>query len=340
MIKVYDINKNFLKLYDNCKDLCSVASLDTGLQTLSFKLPLTDQNLAIVAEQRYVETSDYSYIIKEVNENDHKYISVYCGPNIEELKYNLIPVYDVIGTNIQGAFEAAVAAAEGWSIDYQSTYLNQVEYHMLHQTPYEVFKMLKEDFSLDVFYDTKEKVVRVYNHMGENRGIYFSNQLRLQLLKKQSQSYDFVTVLYPIGKDNLTIASINNGSSIIQNFQYCNKYLSKYYIQNDIEEAQQLKMMAEAYLDYYSMPITGYQLSVSELPTQINLGDDIIIVDKIKRTKQKQRAVKVFRYPAEPEKDKVELSNAIVNFADTLTKFKTDTDRQIEYIKNNLAILE
>lgn len=256
------------------------------------------------------------------------------------MKYTLIPVYDVIGTNIQGAFEAAINATTEWKLDYQSTYQNQVEYHMLHQTPYEVIKMLKEDWGVEVFFDTKEKMVRVYNHMGGNRGMYFSNELRLQLLKKQSQSYDFTTVLFPVGKDNLSIASVNNGSSIIENFQYCGKYLPKYYIQNDITEAQQLKMMAEAYLAYYSAPITGYALSLSGLPQDVQLGDDIILVDKIKRTKQKQRIKKIYRYPFEPEKDKVELSNAIVNFADTLTKFQTNTDRQIEYIKNNLATLE
>lgn len=340
MIKIYDTNKKFLKLIDKCKDMCTVASLDTGLQTLSFKLPLNDQNLAIVQEEGYVTTADYNYVIKEVNQNDHKFISVYCNPEIEELKYTLIPVYDVIGTNIQGAFEAAINTTTEWKLDYQSTYQNQVEYHMLHQTPYEVIKMLKEDWGVEVFFDTKEKKVRVYNHMGGNRGMYFSNELRLQLLKKQSQSYDFTTVLFPVGKDNLSIASVNNGSSIIENYQYCGKYLPKYYIQNDITEAQQLKMMAEAYLAYYSAPITGYALSLSGLPQDIQLGDDIILVDKIKRTKQKQRIKKIYRYPFEPEKDKVELSNAIVNFADTLTKFQTNTDRQIEYIKNNLATLE
>jgi phage minor structural protein len=176
--------------------------------------------------------------------------------------------------------------------------------------------------------------------MGSNRGMYFSNELRLQLLKKQSQSYDFTTVLFPVGKDNLSIASVNNGRNTIENFQYCGKYLPQYYVQKDVTEAQQLKMMAEAYLAYYSTPITGYALSLSGLPQDVQLGDDIILVDKIKRTKQKQRIKKIYRYPFEPEKDKVELSNAIVNFADTLTKFQTDTDRQIEYIKNNLTTLE
>lgn len=48
MVKIYDTDKKFLKLIDKCKDMRTVASLDTGLQTLSFKLPMIEENLAIV----------------------------------------------------------------------------------------------------------------------------------------------------------------------------------------------------------------------------------------------------------------------------------------------------
>ena len=338
MIKIYDTDKNFLKLVDKSKDMCVIASLDTGLKTLSFKLPVTEQNLAVVQQEGYVTTADYNYVIKEVNENNYKYMSIYCSPDIEELKHTLIPVYDIIEKNIEGALTTALEGTS-WTLDYQCTYLNQVEYHTLRTTPYEAIQQIKEDFNLEIFFDTKEKVVRVYGHMGENRGMYFSNELRLKLLKKQSQCYDFTTVLYPIGKNGLNITAINNGSPIIQNFSYCDKYLPQYWVQDDIEQAQQLKMMAEAYLNYYSSPIVGYELQLSGLPLQVELGDDIILVDKIKRTKQKQRVKKIYRYPHEPERDKIQLSNAIVNFADMLTKFNNNTDRQIAYIKANLATL-
>lgn len=98
-------------------------------------------------------------------------------------------------------------------------------------------------------------------------------------------------------------------------------------------------MAAQAYLDYYSMPITSYSLDLSTLPLDVRIGDNIILVDKIKRTKQKQRVVKMIRYPESPEKDKVELSNQIVNFAQTFTSFNSDYKKQIAYIKKNLATL-
>ena len=340
MIKIYDSEKNFLKLIDICKDMRIVSKLDTGYKKMSFRLPINDENLSIVKEEGYVSTADYNYVIKEVNENDHDFMTVYCNPDIEALKYSFIPVYDIIDKTIQQALESAVTAAEGWSVDYQCTYINAVEYHLLRTTPYEVIRMIQKDFDLDVFFDTKEKKVRVWGHKGENRGVYFSNELRLKLLKKQSQCYSLITVLYPVGKNGINISSVNNGSPILENFDYCNKYLAKYWEQPDIEQPQQLKMLAEAYLNYYSAPITSYAIELSGLPQDIELGDDIIIVDKIKRVKQKQRVKVIYEYPFEPEKNRVEISNAIVNFADTLTKFSTDMEKQIEYIKKNLATLE
>lgn len=98
-------------------------------------------------------------------------------------------------------------------------------------------------------------------------------------------------------------------------------------------------MAAQAYLDYYSMPIVSYNLELSMLPKETQLGDNIILVDKIKRTKQRQRVVKMIKYPYTPEKDKVELSNQIVNFAETFTSFNSDYKKQIAYIKKNLTTL-
>ena len=60
--------------------------------------------------------------------------------------------------------------------------------------------------------------------MGGDRGTYFSNEIRLKLLNQQGNTYDYITVIYPIGKDGITIGPVNNGSNILENYQYSNKY--------------------------------------------------------------------------------------------------------------------
>lgn len=338
MLKIYDTDFNFKILIDKCKDACVTTVLSTGLQTLSFKLPQTDKYLALIAEEYYVETADAVYVIKEINMDKNNFISVYCNANIEELRHTLLNVFDAFDINIEQCFSKIIKDTN-WTLKYNSALLTVVEYKEANITCYDMIKKVVEDYNLEIFFDTKHKVIEVYDYMGKDLGTFFSNELNLKILNRQGQSYDFATVLYPIGKDGLTIADVNNGNDFIENFSYCNKYLPKYWIQDDIEHAEQLKMAATAYLSYISSPIVSYKLELSKLPPETAIGDNIILIDKLKRIKQRQRVVKTIHYPFSPEKDKIEISNQIVNFANIFTKFNSDYDKQIAYIKRNLATL-
>lgn len=342
MLKIYDTNHTYVASIEKSKDLCITSTLKDGFNTLSFKLPLTDENLAIVDEEYYVEMNDYNYVIKEINLARNDFINIYCNPDIDELKYNLISTFDAFDINIEAAITKLLNQGHcGWVLEYNSTMkLDKVDYKEANKSVFELLELIKSDYDLEYWYDTKAKVLEVYDHLGGSRGSYFSNELRLKLLNQQSNSYDYITVIYPIGKDGITIGVVNNSINLLENYQYCNKYKPIYWIQDDIESADQLKMAAQAYLDYYSMPIVSYSLELSALPKETNIGDTIILVDKIKRTKQKQRVVKIIRYPYSPERDRVEVSNQIVNFAETFLKFNSDYDKQIAYIKKNLATLE
>ena len=86
MIKIYDTNHKFLALLDVVNDCYTEETLNTGLRTLSFSAPLTDENIRNLQEENYIETSDYSYVIKEVNIEDNDYIIIYCKGNIEDLE--------------------------------------------------------------------------------------------------------------------------------------------------------------------------------------------------------------------------------------------------------------
>lgn len=341
MLKIYDTNYDYVSTVDIAKDLCITSTLKDGFNTLSFKLPLTDEYLAMIDEEYFVEVDNYSYVVKEINLSTNDFMQIFCNPNIDELKYNLVSVFDAVDINIEQAIEKLLTQSHcGWTLQYLSTLRqDRVEYRLATMSPYEILLKIKEDFSLEYWFDTKNKILKVFDYIGANKGTYFSNDKRLKLLSKQSNSYDFITVIYPIGKNNIMIGPVNNNSNILENYQYCDKYKPIYWIQEDIEFMDQLKMAAQAYLDYYSMPITSYALDLSTLPPETKIGDNIILVDKIKRTKQKQRVVKIVRYPNNPERDKVELSNQIVNFAQTFTSFNSDYKKQIAYIKKNLATL-
>lgn len=227
-----------------------------------------------------------------------------------------------------------------WSIEYHSNVKNIVQYKLANKSAYEVLELIRAELGLQLLYDTKNKKVKVYTKVGKNRGFLFSNELKLKTLKRQGQSYNICTVVYPLGKDGLNIGSVNNSINFIQNYSYTNKYLPVYYIDEDIDKAQDLKMAAQSYLNQHCAPIVGYSLSISALPKEIGLGDTVILVDKNKRIRTPQRVIKITQYPFEPEKDKVEISNRIVDFSQMINHINTDYENKIAYIRENLKELK
>ena len=336
MIKVYDSNYRFLKLLSICRDLHTTETLNTGLKSLYFQVPCEAEYLDIIQEENYVETIDYSYIIKELILEDNNFISVYCVPNIENIKGRVFRIFDAFDMSLPQAYAYCLSLSDDWTLDYQSKKMDMVRYQLSNTTGYDMIEVLATDFGQELWFDTKKKVLSVYDRLGAEFGAFYSNELRLKKLVKQSQSYDYFTVLHPIGKDGLTIGLINNGKDYLEDFTYTNKYIEKIMIDEEIEAVEELKAKAEKYLAENCMPKASFKLSLSQLGEEVSLGDVVYLVDKIKQIKQKQRVVKIIRYPNEPEKDSVEISNLQVDFARDFVKQQKEIRKEIALIKKKL----
>ena len=338
MIKIYDSTHSFVNYIDIVKDMCVSTVLKTGLKNLSFKLPVTDEYLSMISEEYYVHTQDYNYVVKEIVMDTNDFFTVYCNADVEDLKGNILPTFDAIDINIIACIEKAINQLSlPWTVESNITMRDRVQYNLARMTVWECLDQIKEDYGLEYWFDTKEKKIKVYTAMGSARGVAFMNELRLKALTRQGQSYDFATILYPIGKDGLTIANVNNGRQYIENFDYSTKRITAYYINEDIEYAEDLKRLAEDYLAIISAPVVSYSVKASSLPDNLTIGDTIILVDNIKKIRQNQRVVKIKHYPDTPEKDTIELSNEIVNFAAQYSFFNSEYRKTIQYVKDNLA---
>ena len=333
MIKVYDSNYNFLKLLPSCRNIYTTEILSTGLKTLCFQIPCSDEFLEIIQEENYIETIDYSFIIKELILQDNNFIEVHCAANIEQLTGRVFPVFDCLEMSLSQIYSYCLQKSD-WTLDYKSEDFSIATYQQSNTTGYEMILQVAEDYGQEFWFDTKNKVLRIYDKMGSNFGAYYSNELKLKQLVKQSSSYDYATVVYPIGKDGLGIADINNNKNYLEDYTYTNKTIETYFIDEEIEVAEQLKKKAEEYLAQVCMPRASYKLSLSSLGPTVKLGDEIMLVDKLKRIKQKQRVVKIIRFLREPERDSVEISNLQVDFARHFIKGQKEMKEEIVYLKN------
>ena len=340
MIKIYDTNRNYLCLLDDCiGNIHSTEELSTGQKSLCFTVPCLEQYIDIIQEENYVETEDYMYIIKEVNYTDNTFVQVFCSADIEEVKGTLYMVFDCFEKNIQQGYEYCLTRLPNWSINYHSEDRSKITYQLPQVSAYEMISMIAADYGQEVWYDTKNKVIHIYDEMGKQAGSYFSNELKLKQLKRQSNTYDYATVLYPVGKDGLMIGELNQGKDYITNFNYSNKYIEKLWVQPEIDRIEDLMEAARLYLDEISQPRASYELLASQITEAVGLGDKLTIVDKLKKIKQKQRVVKIIRYPNAPENDKVIVSNLKVDFADMWVKNMKQIQHQIDYIRGVMEAL-
>ena len=336
MIKIYDSNYNFLKLLTSCRNIYTTETLSTGLKTLCFQVPCQDEYLELIQEENYVETIDYSYIIKEIVLEDNDFITVYCSANLEQLKGKIFPVVDIFQMALPQAYSYCLSLGD-WKLEYYSQNLEIATYQLNYKSGYELIELLASDYNQELWFDTKNKILYVYDKMGVTFRTLYSNELRLKKLIKQSQTYDYFTVLHPIGKNGLTIGIINNDKNYLEDFSYTNKYIERYMIDEDITAAEILKAKAEKYLADNCAPKASYKLQLSELGEGVGLGDTIQLVDKLKRIKQKQRVVKIVRYPQEPERDNLEISNLQVDFARDFVNQQKEIKKEIENLKKKLA---
>lgn len=336
MIKVYDRNKQFLKLIDEgLKDIKITEDLETGYKSLFFKVPCLEEYFDLIQEENYVRTKDYEFIIKENTNIDNQFIEVYCKANVEDLEY-VFEAFDCYDKNVEQAYTYALQPT-GWTCQYYSQDRSVVVYQVPYINSMQACRYLAEMYEQDIWFDTLNKVVEVYDYMGQDTELY-GNQRYLKQLSQYSNTYDFATVLYPIGKNNLTIGELNNGRDYLENYTYCNKRVEKTWLA-DYDRIEDLIKYGQQYLDKISQPITSYKIELTKLG-EINLGDRCWIVDQIKHIKTKQRCVKVVRYPKAPEKSYIEIANESPDFIKNSVKSQKKMEKDLRWVKEFLWSLD
>lgn len=81
-------------------------------------------------------------------------------------------------------------------------------------------KRAKEVYKAECIVDSINKTLSFYEQYGEDRGAYFIEDLNLRKLTGELTSYDFYTQIKPIGKNGLTIGTVNGGVDILENHSY------------------------------------------------------------------------------------------------------------------------
>ena len=158
-----------------------------------------------------------------------------------------------------------------------------------------------------------------------------------------------VTRLYPYGKDNLSIASLNNGKNYIENHSYTDKVISAIWRDERYTNKQTLLDDANAKLAVLAVPEQSYTAKVIDLAKTLpdtygdvlafDLYDVVTLIDRKRKTRINYRIVEIKEYPADATLNTVTLSTVpakITGKLQTLQNKVTALDAQTLHDHNKV----
>lgn len=309
---------------------------------MSFNYPAAGALVDLLKEEYYIRTKTDEYVIKAVEKGEqfNKYTAVL---NVEELEGAAFPYgFESDEQTIKACLEFAFKGT-GWHVGTCTVTKKRTIDEQERVTAWDVLQKCLTTYRCECIIHSLTKTVDIYDRIGSDKGCYFMEGLNLRKISLKSDTYDFYTRIYPIGKDGITPKWLT-GKDYIDNFQYSSKI--KAYVWKDERYTNTTSLIedATAKIEEMSRPYKAYTAEVVDLANaseeykdilSYGIGDTVTLVSKKTRTKEKQRIVKIREYPETPKKNTVEISNARKTFAEIQKEETAAATEEAISIANN-----
>ena len=322
-MQIFNDRKKRIGTLSGFKDRAITTTLDSGDKEMTFAYPASGALVGLLQEEYYIHTKTDEFVIKAVEKGEqfNKYTAVL---NVEELEGTAFPYgFESDEQTIRACLEFAFEGTR-WHVGTCTVTKKRTIDEQENITAWDVLQKCLSTYRCECIIDSINKTVNIYERIGSDKGCYFIEGINLRKISLKSDTYDFYTRIYPIGKDGITPKWLT-GKDYIDNFQYSSKV--KAYVWKDERYTNTTSLIedATAKIEEMSRPYKAYTAEVVDLAKaseeykdilSYGIGDTVTLVSKKTRTKEKQRIVKITEYPETPKKNTVEISNARKTFAD------------------------
>lgn len=321
-MQIYNDKKKRIGTLSGFKDRAITTTLDSGDKELTFNYPAAGVLVDLLKEEYYIRTKTDEYVLKAVEKGEkfNKYTAIL---NVEELEGTAFPYgfesqEQTIKTCLEFAFDGT-----GWHVGICTVTKKRTIDEQESVTAWDVLQKCLTTYRCECIIHSLTKTIDIYDRIGSDKGCYFMEGLNLRKISLKSDTYEFYTRIYPIGKDGITPEWLI-GKDYIDNFQYSSKI--KAYVWKDERYTNTTSLIedATAKIEEMSRPYKAYTAEVIDLAKasekykdilSYGIGDTVTLVSRKTRTREKQRIVKIIEYPESPKKNTVEISNARKTFA-------------------------
>ena len=336
MLQLYDKNKNKIKGLTKYKDYCIESVLKTGDKTLSFLYP--SKFIDGIVEEGYIRNKADEFVIKEMADRGD-WTSIKAQMNVEDLEGKAWEHFNTTEQTIENCLNLACAGT-GWTVQVNNVSKKRTV-KKTNCSSWDLIQEAKKIYRVEIEFDTLNKIIYVKEKQGQDKGVYFSDEINLKALDIESNSYDFYTKIIAIGKENIKVE--------VENFQYSNKVKTLIWKDERYTVLENLREDATAKLQELSKPRKSYSADVIDLANlnpkyknilNYKLGDTITLISKDKKIREKQRIVKIVEYPDEPERNSCEIANTTLDFIDIQKEFQDTADTVNNITEDNGTISE
>lgn len=336
MLQLYNKNKNKIKGLTKYKDFCIESVLKTGDKTLSFLYP--SKFIDGIVEEGYIRNKTDEFVIKEIGDSG-EWTSIKAQMNVEDLEGKAWEHFNTTEQTIENCLNLACAGT-GWTVQVNNVSKKRTV-KKTNCSSWDLIQEAKKIYRVEIEFDTLNKIIYVKEKQGQDKGVYFSDEINLKALDIESNSYDFYTKIIAIGKENIKVE--------VENFQYSNKVKTLIWKDERYTFLENLREDATAKLQELSKPRKSYSADVIDLANlnskyknilDYKLGDTITLISKDKKIREKQRIVKIVEYPDEPERNSCEIANTTLDFIDIQKEFQDTADTVNNITEDNGTISE
>lgn len=300
---------------------------ENGMDELHFEVPITDQAyLHLNEESRIIESTEHqTYVVKTIS-GSSKTAKIGCQLDLTDWKGQIELNYNRTGT---AQLFLRGFKPNNWTVVDPSEKAESKTIELDAPTPLDLALRVQDDFGCRLRFDTKEKKVTIiYPDDVQQSNSYVVDTVNLVGAPEyKGKSSDLYTRIYPKGKDDLTISSVNDGVNYLQNLTYTDRIICKMVSFSSIESAEELKSEAQKQLDIDSQPERSWKLKVIDLyrsnpqkwpEMKMNIFTKIRMIDTYKGFTANVQVVEDKIYPHYPEKNEITVSTVTKSVQRTL----------------------
>lgn len=367
MIILYDTNNQPMYPLEVDPDSYVITHKASGLDLLSFDLPVNHEHLPHLGEEIRVEAEGNLYVIKSLDDSGDG-VSVDCELDLDAWKTEIRKTFTTESGEGDTKTDTPITLAQvleqitptGWSCSTSGLNSSQTaSFKLENVTNYDILsKAMKEYDDVGYRFDTKvtaggkDKTLSVFStNNKEPSAVYVTDELNLESLKFSGDSTDLVTRLYAYGKDGLTMAGASGGSDgqtygleYVEDTSYTKQIICGVMKDTSIEDANELKAAAEKKLKELAYPKRSYQCSVVDLAKlnpeysflTFQMYQVVTLIDRTRNTTVNHQVVEYKEYPLKPEKNVVTLSTTAPRIETSIGNIQNSIQEQQDYTNNEL----